>query len=72
MAPGRLAGKVLIVTGGTQGVGEGIALQAAAEGAAGIAICGRNAERGTRVAAAIEAGGAAGLFVPAQLESVEY
>jgi NAD(P)-dependent dehydrogenase (short-subunit alcohol dehydrogenase family) len=71
MAQGRLAGKVLIVTGGTQGVGEGIALQAAAEGAAGIAICGRNAERGARVAAALEARGTAGLFVPAELERVE-
>jgi NAD(P)-dependent dehydrogenase (short-subunit alcohol dehydrogenase family) len=71
MPEGRLAGKVLIVTGGTQGIGEGIALQAAAEGAAGIVICGRNADRGARVVAALEAARTAGLFVRAQLESVE-
>jgi len=33
----RLDGRVVIVTGGTQGLGEAIALRAAALGAAGIA-----------------------------------
>lgn len=31
--PGRFAGKVMVVTGGAQGIGRGVALRAAAEGA---------------------------------------
>jgi NAD(P)-dependent dehydrogenase (short-subunit alcohol dehydrogenase family) len=45
----RLDGKVLVVTGGTQGLGAAIARRAAWLGAAGIVICGRDAERGERV-----------------------
>ena len=46
----RLDGRVVIVTGSTQGLGEAIALRAAALGAAGIVICGRSRE-GSRLAA---------------------
>ena len=45
-----LAGKICIVTGGTQGLGEAIARAYVAAGAAGIVICGRNSENGQRVA----------------------
>ena len=45
-----LEGQVLIVTGSTQGVGEAIALESARLGAAGVVVCGRNAENGQRVA----------------------
>lgn len=65
----RLGGKVLVVTGGTQGVGEGVARRASEEGAAGIAICGRSAEQGAAVASALEARGTPALFVRADLES---
>ncbi|HUG19108.1 MAG TPA: SDR family NAD(P)-dependent oxidoreductase, partial [Planctomycetaceae bacterium] len=66
----RLQNKVIIVTGGTQGVGEAIAIHAARQGAAGVVICGRQADKGQQVVARIESEGAAGLFVPADLSVV--
>ena len=47
-----LEGRFFIVTGGTQGLGRGIALRLGNEGAAGLTICGRNRDNGQ--AAAIE------------------
>jgi NAD(P)-dependent dehydrogenase (short-subunit alcohol dehydrogenase family) len=44
-----LEDKMLVVTGGTQGLGETIARLAAESGSAGIAIVGRNAARGEAV-----------------------
>ena len=67
----QLDGKVIIVTGGTQGVGEAVALHAARNGAAGIVICGRQEEKGRTVAARIEELGCAAEYVPADLSSVE-
>ncbi|MEN8182863.1 MAG: SDR family oxidoreductase [Myxococcota bacterium] len=64
-------GRVVIVTGGTQGLGEGIARQLAAEGAAGIVVCGRGRDRGERVAGALESAGCAALYVPADLAREE-
>ena len=46
----RVDGKVVLVTGGTQGVGEAIAREAAASGAKGLCITGRDAARGGKVA----------------------
>ncbi len=59
-----LTGKIGIVTGGTQGVGEAIAREAAACGAAGIALVGRNADKADAVARTL---GCEALFVPAEL-----
>jgi len=66
----KLDGKVIIVTGSTQGVGEAIALHAAAEGARGVVICGRQEERGASVAAALADHGAQALYVQADLSVV--
>jgi NAD(P)-dependent dehydrogenase (short-subunit alcohol dehydrogenase family) len=62
-------GKVCVVTGGTQGVGEAAALRFAGDGAAAVVISGRSHERGARVRAMIEDVGVPALFVPARLES---
>ncbi len=68
--PAGLDGKIAIVTGGTQGLGEAIARLFAERGAAGIVICGRNAERGERVASDISALGCPTVFVQADLAKV--
>src|SRR4051794_29972313 len=67
----RLDGKVLVVTGGTQGLGAAIARRAARVGAAGVVICGRRREPGEGVRAELEALGAEALFVEADLAEVE-
>ncbi len=64
---GDLRGKVAIVTGSTQGVGEAIAHRIVAWGGAGIVVTGRNRERGAAVARAIERQGARAVFVAADL-----
>ena len=49
----RLDGRVVLITGGTQGVGEAVARACAAAGAAGLCLTGRDAKRGEAVAAEI-------------------
>jgi len=66
----KLDGKVIIVTGSTQGVGEAVALHAADEGAAGVVICGRQEDQGAAVAAALTERGAKALYVCADLSVV--
>ena len=66
-----LAGKIGVVTGGTQGLGEAIAHVFADRGAAGLVICGRNQTNGARVKAALEAKGAKTVYVPADLAKIE-
>ena len=68
--PGSLAGKIAIVTGGTQGLGEAIARLFAERGAAGLIICGRNAAQGQKVAEEITASGCPTHFVKADLAKV--
>jgi NAD(P)-dependent dehydrogenase (short-subunit alcohol dehydrogenase family) len=70
-----LAGKVAIVTGAAQGIGQACAVRLAREGAR-VALCDVNAEAGDRVAKAIAASGATAVPVagdvakPADVDSV--
>ena len=41
----RIDGKIAIITGGTQGLGEAIARKFSECGAEGIVICGRNSKK---------------------------
>lgn len=67
----RLDTKVVIVTGGTQGLGEEIAYRVARLGAAGVLVCGRNQDNGERVVRALEKLGTKGVYVPADLTQEE-
>jgi NAD(P)-dependent dehydrogenase (short-subunit alcohol dehydrogenase family) len=64
----RVDDKVFLVTGGTQGLGRAIALEAVRSGAAAIILTDRNEERGTEVISEIIKLGAKAAFVSADLE----
>ena len=59
--------KVFIVTGGTQGLGRGIAHYLAEHGALGIVICGRNKENGEQVSRELKNYGCEAKYVQADL-----
>jgi NAD(P)-dependent dehydrogenase (short-subunit alcohol dehydrogenase family) len=64
-----LSDKVVLVSGGTQGVGAGVARAAARAGAA-VAVTGRRREPGEALAAELVAAGAAARFVQADVADV--
>jgi NAD(P)-dependent dehydrogenase (short-subunit alcohol dehydrogenase family) len=66
-----MAGKVAVVTGGTQGLGEATAHLFADRGASGIVICGRNKDNGARVRKALERKGPKTVFVEAELGNLD-
>jgi NAD(P)-dependent dehydrogenase (short-subunit alcohol dehydrogenase family) len=66
-----LEGKVAVVTGSTQGLGEAIAMLFAERGVVALVITGRNERNGERVKAALEAKGIRTLFVAADLARVD-
>jgi NAD(P)-dependent dehydrogenase (short-subunit alcohol dehydrogenase family) len=66
----KLAGKVAIVAGGTKGIGLGIAIEFAREGAR-VVIGGRNEESGRAGVEAIRAAGGEGSFVPCDVSSLD-
>ena len=75
MNPNSLAnlsmdGKVAVVTGSTQGLGEAIATLFVERGVSGIVITGRNKERGAKVKKDLEAKGAKAVFVEAELNKL--
>jgi len=65
-----LKDKIIIVTGGAKGIGEGIAKLLAAEGAVAV-IVGRNEADNHKTVAAIEAGGGKAFAVKAELSKPE-
>lgn len=66
----RLDGKVVLITGATQGVGEAIAEAAERAGASGLFLTGRDAVRGGRVAEKLSDGGVPTEFLAADLSDV--
>ncbi|MDX8477411.1 SDR family oxidoreductase [Mesorhizobium sp. VK24D] len=67
----RLDGKVVLVTGATQGVGRAIAETAARSGVAGLLITGRDRKRGDAVAVQLSAIGTPTVFAAADLGAPE-
>ncbi|MBX6320812.1 MAG: SDR family oxidoreductase [Rhodospirillaceae bacterium] len=67
----QFAGKIAVVTGGTQGLGETTARLFARRGAAGLVLCGRQWEKGEAVARELSGSGVPTLFVKADLFKVE-
>ena len=63
---GRLDGKVTVVTGSNQGIGRGIALAFASEGAA-VVVTGRSSDRGQAVADEIAAAGGRAVSITADV-----
>lgn len=66
-----LAGKYAVITGSTQGLGEAIARLFVERGAAGLIICGRNAERGKAIVADLSSDTSHVHFVQADLADIE-
>lgn len=67
----RFEGKIVVVTGGTQGLGAAVAAHLAHEGASGVVICGRAIAKGEAVAQRIHMqSGCDVRFVQADLEKV--
>ena len=64
-----MKGRVVVVTGSTQGIGLAIALAAARAGAEAVVVTGRDAFKGAAAATEVERSGAKSLFVAADLEN---
>lgn len=65
-----MSGKIALVTGGTQGLGQAVAEHFAAGGAQGIAIVGRNRDRGEAVAGSLTQQGCPTHFIACDVSDV--
>ncbi len=66
----RFQNKVMVVTGGTSGIGKAVCLRAGAEGAV-VVIAGRNKERGQAIEKEIIQQGGQALFIPCDVTKKE-
>jgi NAD(P)-dependent dehydrogenase (short-subunit alcohol dehydrogenase family) len=69
--PQDFAGRVALVTGGTQGLGYAVADLLRARGAAGLVLVGRNVEKGEAAAASLTGDSCRAVFVSADLYAAE-
>jgi|TARA_B110000438_G_scaffold212212_1_gene204323 NAD(P)-dependent dehydrogenase (short-subunit alcohol dehydrogenase family) len=67
----QFEGKIVVISGSTQGLGEDVARLFARRGAEGLVICGRNTDKGKKVADSIIGQGCPTYFVEADLGSVD-
>jgi len=70
-ASAQFAGKIAVVTGAAQGIGEATARLLAARGAAGLVLVDRNAGKGEAVAKSLNEAGTKAIFVQADLADPE-
>ena len=66
-----LIGKVIVINGGTQGLGEALARHATANGSAGLVLAGRSRDRGTALAAELSAAGTPSIYVEADMYNID-
>lgn len=66
----RFAGKVMVVTGGTSGIGKAVCLRAGAEGAK-VVIAGRNQARGQAIEKEIREAGGEATFIQCDVTQKE-
>jgi NAD(P)-dependent dehydrogenase (short-subunit alcohol dehydrogenase family) len=67
MRLGLLDGQVVLVSGGTGGIGAACATEVTTEGAEAVVVTGRNVERGLKVVTMIKDVGTPALFIPTDL-----
>jgi NAD(P)-dependent dehydrogenase (short-subunit alcohol dehydrogenase family) len=65
-----LADRVVLVSGGTAGIGAAVAREAAREGAAAVAVTGRRPEPGAALVEELRGAGTRALFVPCDVADV--
>lgn len=70
-ASAQFAGKIAVVTGAAQGIGEATARMLAARGAAGLVLVDRHADKGEAVAKSLNEAGTRAIFVQADLADPE-
>ena len=66
----KFKNKIALITGGTQGIGEATARYFVKQGLMGLAICGRNKEKGSKIADELNLLGCKTIFIKADLSRV--